>query len=274
MANAYEPARIPTNEDVRVAAVRRTGVLDTAQRDRFKVYVDLAREVAQCPVAYTGLLDEERQYYMAHSFPASMNLSEMPRPLTFCQYSLLDTRPIVVRDLREHPKFKDHPKVVASPHFVFWAGFPLVTQEGLVMGTLCVVDFEPRDIAEEKIELLTELADNLTLNLELQAMQREYLAPRMVKVIEVLDKSFPKVSLAAVSGFLKLCCGDRLTGEEKDLVTAMGLAELDVYDNPVLSARGREIQSTEGLTSAVYKRRKRAVINSHNVDELFDLLGD
>lgn len=272
MSEAYEPARIPTNEDARLRSVERTGVMDVEQRERFQVYVDIAKEIADCPVAYTGLLDENRQYFMASAFPAGMTAKEYPRKSTLCQYALLDTNPLIVPDLRLHPKLKNNPLVTDSPHFVFWAGFPLVTSDGLVMGTLCVVDFEVRHLNDHQINLLQDLAVNLTLMLELQADQREFIAPKSLQVLETLDKFQTNMNINAVKGFLKLCCDEPLTREEKDLVVAIGLAEIDAYNNPRLSAKGREIQATEGLTSGVYKKRKKAVIDSHNVEELFDLL--
>lgn len=272
MSNAYEPARIPTNEAARLKSVHRTGVMDVEQKNRFQIYIEMAKALCDCPVAYTGLLDEERQYFMAHAFPAGMDPSEYPRKLTLCQYALLDTNPLIVPDLRLHAKLQNNPLVTGAPHFVFWAGFPLVTKDGLVMGTLCVVDFEPRTLSAEQISLMQDLAANLSLLLDLQADQTEFVAPRALNVLEALDSYAPNLSINSVKGFLKLCCDEPLTTDEAELVIAIDLAELDPYGNARLNMKGREIQAKEGLTSAVYKKRKQAVVDSHNVEELFDLL--
>ena len=138
----FSPAPVPTNETRRLEAVRKTGVMDVANEELFLIYTELAKEISNMPVSYTGLIDEERQYMLCHVGLSEDRPDSAPRERTFCQFALNSTDPILVEDCSKDDRFKNHPVVTGDPYVKFYGGFPLVTQGGLILGTLCVVDTE------------------------------------------------------------------------------------------------------------------------------------
>src|SRR6056297_2526388 len=103
----FQPARMPANEERRLSAVKRSGLMGSKALSRFDIYTKLFRHIAGVPVSYTGLLDEARQYFLSENFTGCLTgTSEVDREETLCQYALLDTKPVIVSDMRQHPTFK------------------------------------------------------------------------------------------------------------------------------------------------------------------------
>ena len=87
----FSPAPIPSNETRRLEAVRKTGVMDVANEELFLIYTELAKEISNMPVSYTGLIDEERQYMLCHVGLSEDRPDSAPRERTFCQFALNST---------------------------------------------------------------------------------------------------------------------------------------------------------------------------------------
>ena len=255
-AAARTPAAViaatPANEERRVASVKRSGLMDSENLSRFDIYTRLFRHIAGVPIAYTGLLDEARQYFLSENFTGCLfGAKEVARNDTLCQHALLSTKPIIVNDMRQHPTFENHPLIVGDPYWVFWAGFPLVTSEGYVLGTLCAVDFEPRELTAEQIDLLSGVAADMTMSIQLQTDQQELIADKAQEVMTALKKN-GMVSVDEALAFLKICSGKSISSSEAALLDALGLIEktdagLD------LTPKGRTIKTDNGLGPSSYK---------------------
>ena len=242
----FEAAPLPTNEAARNAKVLQSGVMDVHQEHRYGLYVDLAKLITECPVAYTGLLDLDRQFFLAKDFNGLLDVDEVPRHLTLCQYALGSTQPTIVPDLREHPKLKSNPLVTDSPKWVFWGAYPLVTQDGLVLGTLCTVDYKPRNMDPFQIQQMQALANNLTLLLTLQMEERDAVTERMAKLASYFHRNHPDLRPAELENFLKLCSGQPVDRMQLERLGDWGIVALD-GKAPDLTAKGREIQVEHGL---------------------------
>ena len=182
----FSPAAIPSNEVRRLEAVRKTGVMDVANEELFLIYTELAKEISNMPVSYTGLIDEERQYMLCHVGLSEDRPDSAPRERTFCQFALNSTDPILVEDCSKDERFKNHPVVTGDPYVKFYGGFPLVTQGGLILGTLCVVDTElGKKLDNNQITLIQKLAARLAHQLETQGDQREITASRAIDMLKV-----------------------------------------------------------------------------------------
>jgi PAS domain S-box-containing protein len=149
-------APLPPDEDRRLARLAALAVMDTESEPLFDHLTALAAQICGTPVALLGLLDEKRQWFKA---AVGFGSSETPRALTFCAHTLLADGLFEVRDTRLDERFVDHPDVLAQPPLRFYAGVPIRLDDGSHPGTLCVVDYRPRELTDAQREALTRLAD-------------------------------------------------------------------------------------------------------------------
>lgn len=164
-----QPA-IPHNEDERLEALRHLDILDTPPDESFDDLTRIARYIAGTPLALIGLIDADREWFKSVD---GANLEDAERGQTFCAHAILTPdRATYVPDAREDPRFADNPNVVdADPPTIFYYGAPLLTSEGLPLGTLCVVDHRPRTLDADQRAALDALARQAMRLIELN--QRE-----------------------------------------------------------------------------------------------------
>ncbi len=156
----------PTNEADRLAALHAYDILDTDPEEAFDDLVSVAARICDTPIALVSLIDEHRQWFKAR---VGLEATETPRDVAFCSHALLDPGEVlVVADAKADPRFADNPLVTGDPRVTFYAGAPLVTPDGLPMGTLCVIDHEPRELSDEELDTLQRLARATVNQLELR----------------------------------------------------------------------------------------------------------
>ncbi len=147
-------AGAPREQD-RLDALIRYGILDTARDEAFDRITALASELLKVPISLITLVDENRQWFKsAHGLDAFST----PREGGFCAYTVSCERSTMIVDASTDPLFAAHPMVVGNPHIRLYAGAPLVTHDGFVLGTLCVIDSEPRPLDSHQMALLSSLA--------------------------------------------------------------------------------------------------------------------
>lgn len=146
---------LPPDEDRRLARLAALAVMDSEPEPLFDHLAALAAQICGTPVALLGLIDETRQWFKA---AVGFGRSETSRAQTFCAHTLLADGLFEVRDARLDERFAEHPDVLAEPPLCFYAGVPIRLDDGSHPGTLCVVDFRPRELSEAQREALTRLA--------------------------------------------------------------------------------------------------------------------
>ena len=141
---------VPANETGRLAAVRGLGILDTAPEIAYDEIGELAAQICQCPVAYVSLIDDDRLWLKAkYGLPPEFN--QCPREISFCATTICGTEMIMVPDLRLDERFNQIPFVTGEPYLKFYCGIPLINGEGYALGTICIMDFEPRQLTFEQM---------------------------------------------------------------------------------------------------------------------------
>lgn len=147
---------IPLDEEARLKALRSLNVLDTPSEDRFDRLTRLAKRMFDVPIALVSLVDENRQWFKSC---VGLNVSETPRDISFCGHAILGNEIFIVPDTIKDERFSDNPLVLNEPYIRFYAGCPLRYLDGSMLGTLCIIDTQPRDLNEEDLEALKDLAE-------------------------------------------------------------------------------------------------------------------
>lgn len=165
---AAEPlpcAAKPPSEALRLQALRSYGILDTPREAAFEDITRLASIICQTPIALISLVDAERQWFKSER---GMGERETPLFKSMCAHALLDSDVLVVPDTREDVRFSRNPLVTGEAPLHFYAGAVLKTSEGLPLGTVCVLDRQPRQLSAEQVDALRALARQTMAQLELR----------------------------------------------------------------------------------------------------------
>lgn len=149
-------ASLPSNELARLAHLHALGILDTAREQSFDDIAQLAMLICNVPTAVVSLVDSDRQWFKSC---LGLDATETPRDVAFCAHAILQPNDVlVVEDALIDPRFSDNALVLGAPYIRFYAGAPLVTDSGHALGTLCVIDYVPRQLNANQIVSLKLLA--------------------------------------------------------------------------------------------------------------------
>lgn len=163
----------------RVEALRSYRILDSAPHPSFDCITRAAQTAFETPIVLISFLDDTRQWFKSR---IGLPLCETPREIAFCGCAIGGPDVFVVEDAGEDPRFCENPLVTGAPHIRFYAGAPIFDAEGYALGTLCVIDREPRDFSDRERALLAELADcamnAVTLHAQSALLRR---ADRLIK---------------------------------------------------------------------------------------------
>ncbi len=151
----------------RLAALEALQILDTEPEDVFDALTRMAAEICGTPIALVSLVDSTRQWFKSR---VGLEVRETPREMAFCAHALGRVVPLVVPDARLDERFVNNPLVVGDPSIRFYAGAPLITTSGHSLGTLCVIDRQPRELDPTQLRLLSALADHAVAHIELRAL--------------------------------------------------------------------------------------------------------
>ena len=159
------PAK-PGNEQTRLETLRALNILDSTPEERFDRLTRLAKRLFGVPIALVSLIDADRQWFKS-SF--GLDATETSREISFCGHAILGDEIFEVPDAALDERFHDNPMVKGAPNIRFYAGCPLSVVNGSKLGTLCLIDQEPRSFDDDDRMLLRDLAR--MVELELSAVQ-------------------------------------------------------------------------------------------------------
>lgn len=153
-------------EHERLCALYAYQILDTPADNTFDNLLNLASKCLAVPIAFISLIDRERQWFLA-SFGVK-GKEEIPRNLSFCEYTIQNDSVFEISDASADIRFADHPFVTGEPHLRYYAGTPLIDDDGYILGTLCVFDYAPRQLSDTQKEMLQCLANEVIVHLILK----------------------------------------------------------------------------------------------------------
>lgn len=162
---------VPLNEKARLKALYQYDLLDSISEKEYDFITNMATQICNTQASLITLLDEKRQYIKSSY---GFEIKETPRELSFCNYTILNPNKVnEVPDLRLDDRYNSNPLVTGDPHAVFYAGAPLVTPEGFVLGSICVLDPESKVLTTEQQEALKALALQTITTMELRKKNKD-----------------------------------------------------------------------------------------------------
>lgn len=164
---------IPANETERLATLHALDIVDSGSETAYDEIAELAAQLCNCPAAYISFIDDDRRWLKAR-YGLPDVAADAPRETAVCATTICGTELLVVNDLKQDPRFENSPMVALEPPCRFYCGMPLITDDGYALGTLCVMDFEPRQLSFEQTESLRRLSHQVLAQLELRRKLIQY----------------------------------------------------------------------------------------------------
>lgn len=243
-----EPGGQPLDDRARLAALRFTGLLDSAPAPGFDRLTGLAARLLKAPVSLVSLVDDHRQYFKS---AVGLDVRETPLSHSFCQHVVRSGEPLVVPDAASDERVTGN-LAIDELGVAAYAGVPLVTQDGAVLGSFCVIDTVPRTWSQEELEILQELAGSVMTEIELgQALRTAELARSRLALLAdastllaTLDSAATLQALARLAvGSLADWCSIALIGLDGSTVERVAIAHVD----PIKEARAQELREAHPL---------------------------
>ncbi|GAA4650174.1 GAF domain-containing sensor histidine kinase [Kistimonas scapharcae] len=215
-------ARTPENENERLSTLLELEILDTLEEQAYDDLTELAAHICGTPIALVSLVDRDRQWFKYHH---GLEARETPREYAFCAHAILQDEALVVPDSEQDPRFCDNPLVTGDPHVKFYAGMPLILNNSMPVGTLCVIDHHPRELSNIQQSALEALARQVVSQLELRLK---------VKALQALDNTKDnfislvshelRTPLTSIKGSLSLLVHNMADKMQQDANSVAGIA--------------------------------------------------
>ena len=218
------PAFSPPRELSRLAALLRYEILDTPDETAFDDFTHVAAYICNTPIALISLVDDHRQWFKSR---LGLDVSETPRELSFCTYTIEGQGIFEVNDAQADQRFRDNPLVTGDPNIRFYAGAPLTTPDGYNLGTLCVIDREPRQLSEEQRGALVRLSRQIMRLFE-ERLQAHRYAEQAALQQALLN--------SAASAMLVTTADGKVSGVNPTAERLFGYTEQMLVGHPLTSA--------------------------------------
>ena len=189
----------PENEKVRLAQLHELQLLDSPPEPAFEQLVELTALLLKVPMALVSLVDKDRQWFKAR---VGVDSCETGRDISFCGHVVADGEPLVVENATLDARFADNPLVTGTPHIRFYAGMPLMLESGFPLGTLCVIDTQPRRLDAEQwhqLQLLAKQAEQL-----IQLHQQRLLLSNQCMVSDHRLARYEAITQGAAAGIVRI----------------------------------------------------------------------
>ena len=156
---------IPKNETERLKKLKSLDILDTLEEEAYDDLTLLAAQICDAPISLVSLVDQSRQWFKSHH---GLDARETPREFAFCGHAIHQDDILIIEDTNLDERFKDNPLVINEPNIRFYAGAPLIFENDIRIGTLCVIDTKSRTLTQKQQLSLQALSRQVVAQLELR----------------------------------------------------------------------------------------------------------
>jgi len=249
----------PANEEQRVKAVMKTGLIDAPNPELFQVYCDLAKDITGFGNATFSLYDGEMKCEMAlteggHPDPNRKVGDKNPRTEhNICAYVLLDPEPLIMADITKDPIWKNHPN--ASPSG--YAGFPVINKDNFALGTLCMFNLEgPKALNDHQVELIKKIAANIAHLLDIQIQQKEMTSQKILEALIQFRSVDDSLGIDDFQTFVSLSADLKVENEQAKRLIETQLCELNDEGTLSINSKGIELQRKMKVETKPMKKIK------------------
>ena len=221
---------IPHNELQRLAALKRYNILDTLPDTAFDDATKLVSYICGTPIAHISFIDENRQWFKSE---IGIGVTEVPREITFCRYTIMESKMVEISDTHSNERFKNDPNVTGGFNVRFYAGVPLTTPDGYNIGTICAIDHVSKELNDDQRNALTIIGKHVINQLELITKNNELAAQKKIadRAVFAKDSFLANMSheirtpLNAIIGFTDLLAQTQLDTIQRDYIESVQIAE-------------------------------------------------
>lgn len=157
---------IPHNEPDRLKELDSYEIIGTIEQDDYDFLTQMAAEICETKISLISLVTEDKQWFLSHH---GINARETPKELAFCAHAINKPEDVfIIEDATIDERFYDNPLVTGDPNVIFYAGMPLVNENGFPLGTICVIDDHPKKLSKKQIDSLKLLSKQVIQLFELR----------------------------------------------------------------------------------------------------------
>lgn len=219
------------NEEARLKELDSFAILDTLSESDYDQLTAIAAGICGTKISLISLLDENRQWFKSRH---GLNVTETPKDYAFCAHAINDQDQVfIVNDATKDERFHDNPLVTNDPKVVFYAGVPLLTENSLPLGTLCVIDDKPKTLSESQLTSLKALGNQVmnllnlrkakaTLEATLEDLEEKNLELERFAYTAAHDLKSPLLNIDALTELLIESKTDQLDDEGKMMLSLIG----------------------------------------------------
>lgn len=211
-----EAPAIPSDEQERLNALYNLEILDSEPEAVFDNLTELVADIFSVPIVAISLIDESRQWFKSIQ---GLDVCETGRDISFCGHAIFHQQAFIVENAHEDDRFKDNPLVTGPPHIVFYAGIPLRykhNQHHHLLGTLCIIDRQPRTLSEQQKHQLQLFAHQVESLIEMRLTGQRLQQANQAKSAFMANMTHELRSpIAGVIGMLDILQGSELTAEQQ-----------------------------------------------------------